>query len=141
MEGDCWLWPGSDNGNGYGKIRLDGRSVYVHRFVHEWLVGPIPLGATIDHVCRVTRCCNPDHLEPVSLLENLRRSPLTRASINSAKTECPRGHPYDEENTYYHSRPDGRPERGCRRCRSAAVVKTREKAKATSYTHSGNANH
>lgn len=82
--GDCWLWTGAVATRGYGQIRGDdGRLAQVHRVVYEGLVGAIPKGLQLDHLCRVRLCCNPDHLEPVTCKENRRRSTWTH---------CKRGH-------------------------------------------------
>jgi hypothetical protein len=68
----CWLWLGSLR-SGYGRFSLNGKTCEAHRVSYEHLVGPIPQGMMIDHLCR-TRCCiNPDHLEPVTNAENIRR--------------------------------------------------------------------
>lgn len=93
--GDCWVWTGKLDAGGYGNFRLSGYSeTRSHRFAYELLVGPIPDGLTLDHLCRNPACCNPAHLEPVTLGENARRAKL-------AITHCPAGHPYDEANTYF----------------------------------------
>lgn len=84
-SGPCWLWTGATS-NGYGHICLDYKRHLVHRVVYEMLVGPIPAGLTLDHLCRVRLCCNPDHLEPVTLAENMARSPWFRP------THCRKGH-------------------------------------------------
>jgi len=70
----CWLWSGKRNsGNGYSKVRHDGRIWMVHRLVYTLLVGLIPKGLLLDHKCRRRACCNPKHLEPVTSAENTRR--------------------------------------------------------------------
>ena len=70
----CWEWQGGKTKDGYGAI-WDGRTmVYVHRAVYEYTFGPLEPGITIDHNCRIRRCCNPAHLEPVSRSENTRRA-------------------------------------------------------------------
>jgi hypothetical protein len=66
----CWLWLGSDSGNGYGKVSVSGHDEMVHRLVWELIVGLIPEGLQLDHRCRVRRCCYPGHLEPVTPREN-----------------------------------------------------------------------
>lgn len=109
----CWLWTGSTNGKaGYGIIRLDQETgLLAHRVSYETFKAPIPEGLHIDHRCRVKLCVNPDHLEVVARSENMRRAhPYVR--FNSTKTHCPKGHPYDEENTYVN--PKG--SRVCRAC-------------------------
>ncbi|MGZ4586215.1 MAG: HNH endonuclease signature motif containing protein [Mycobacteriaceae bacterium] len=72
--GFCWLWTGKLNAKGYGSSGAAGESS-AHRAAYTLLVGPIPEGLTLDHLCRVRRCVNPDHLEPVTQRENLRRIP------------------------------------------------------------------
>ncbi len=90
-DGDCWLWLGSLNVAGYGRFDASGRRTGVHRYAYEALVGPIPPGLDIDHLCRVRNCVNPDHLEPVTPAENTRRA---RRVLRSRS--CPNQHPYTE---------------------------------------------
>lgn len=77
-DSGCLLWLGSRTADGYGaiKVRLDGvrRDWRAHRLVYELLVGPIPDGMEPDHTCRNKLCVHPDHLEPVTHAENLRRA-------------------------------------------------------------------
>ena len=71
----CWLWTGWKNDRGYGNFEVDStRTVKAHRFAYEVLVGPIPDGLTLDHLCRNPSCVNPEHLEPVTLRENIMRA-------------------------------------------------------------------
>lgn len=80
----CWLWTGAlFPSNGYGALHLDGAAVPAHRVSYELNVGPIPDGLTIDHLCRVRACVRPDHLEPVTQAENLRRARPYRQAVNS----------------------------------------------------------
>lgn len=69
----CWVWRGGTV-NGYGRTSVAGKAVAVHRAAYEVLVGPIPEGLTLDHLCRNRACYNPAHLEPVTLSENVRRA-------------------------------------------------------------------
>lgn len=70
----CWRWPLATTPGGYGVMHFRGKVVYVHRFVYEQITGrSIPKGMHTDHLCRVTNCCNPDHLEIVTAGENARR--------------------------------------------------------------------
>lgn len=113
-SGPCWLWQGKLS-DGYGHIGLGGDGGAkrpVHRVVWELLVGPIPPGLQIDHLCRVRHCCNPDHLQLVTTAENLARSPIANGK---GKTHCKRGHPLTGGNVRY--RPNGG--RGCRTCNGA----------------------
>lgn len=86
----CWLWTGGIDSSGYGKIRIGRRQRGVHRVAYELLVGPIPK-PMLDHLCRVRRCCNPEHLRPVTNAENiLEPRSRSRARLNMDKAECPR---------------------------------------------------
>ena len=90
----CWIWPGARQaGSGYALADIDGKTSLLHRAVYKALVGPIPEGLTIDHLCRVTSCVNPAHMEPVTLRENILRSDRVTA-VNARKTHCPHGHEY-----------------------------------------------
>lgn len=102
----CWVYWAKPNAGGYARIQRHGKVIYVHRFTYSMLRGPIPEGFHLDHLCRVTACCNPWHLEVVTPEENRRRQA-------AAITHCPEGHPYDEANTYI--KPDGN--RNCKACK------------------------
>lgn len=78
-ETGCWLWRRSKSPDGYGWSSLHNRTYQAHRLVYEMTVGTIPEGMVLDHLCRVRHCVNPAHLEPVSMRENLVRSPITTA--------------------------------------------------------------
>ena len=73
--GGCWLWTGAKCRGGYGHVgqAQPRMMVKVHRVVWQHLRGPIPDGLELDHLCKVTACANPDHLEPVTPEENKRR--------------------------------------------------------------------
>jgi hypothetical protein len=82
-----------------------------YRITYETLVGPVPNGLELDHLCRVRACVNPGHLEPVTHRVNTLRGE-TVAARNARATHCPAGHPYDEVNTYA----DRLGRRSCREC-------------------------
>jgi hypothetical protein len=112
LTDDCLIWTGTKNKQGYGVINFrvskgkQGGGL-VHRFAYELAFGEgSAAGLSVDHLCGVPLCCNPTHLEAVTVGENLRRAGL-------AVTECPQGHPYDDQNTRY-SVTTGH--RGCRQC-------------------------
>ena len=124
-DNGCWKWVGTSNTHGYGHFHANGRSRLAHRVGYELMVGPIPKGLELDHLCRNRCCVNPEHLEPVTGKENLRRSKLHRGAINSDKKFCNHGHPFDSINTYY--RENG--SRKCRACHSDAEQKRRARLK------------
>ena len=92
----CWSWLGARSQTGYGRFWVDGKTVKAHRWAYEHLVGPIPDGLTIDHLCRVRSCVNPAHLEPVSNRVNVLRGDAP-AARNARKTHCVRGHEFTRQ--------------------------------------------
>lgn len=104
----CIEYTGPLDARGYGSQITRGPGalrVQTHVAAYEMLVGPVPDGLELDHLCRNPRCCNPSHLEPVTHAENMRRA-------GSAVTHCIHGHEYTPENTAR----DGRGRRYCRAC-------------------------
>lgn len=97
-DGGCWLWMGALTAaapNGYGRfMRGDGTTTTAHRVSFEWLVGEIPEGLELDHLCRVRRCVNPQHLEPVTHRENVLRGVSIVADF-ARQTSCVWGHEFD----------------------------------------------
>lgn len=116
-SGGCWEWIGAKGADGYGKFAIEG-FISAHRAAYTLLVGPIPDGLEIDHLCRNRACVNPDHLEPVSRSENIRRGVAGR-------THCRRGHAFTPENTRLG--PDGR---RCRACQRAAETRRTARRRA-----------
>lgn len=111
----CVLWTGALGPDGYAYSN----GISFHRYIYELVVGPIPAGLVIDHLCHTRdascgggrtclhrRCVNPSHMEPVSAAENGRRQ------VKARQTNCVNGHAFDAKNTYI--RPDGT--RDCRAC-------------------------
>lgn len=78
LVGRCWLWNQKLHDDGYARPKLGGRRVYAHRLSWEAFIGPISEWLELDHRCRVKHCVNPDHLEPVTGLENLKRQAAAR---------------------------------------------------------------
>lgn len=128
---DCLIWTGFVDGDGYGKYTVQNRGRYVHRIVHEELVGPIPAGMQLDHTCHTRdancpggngcahrRCINPLHLEAVSARENSIRANGSFVSVNFQKTQCDSGHAFTPDNTYVRTN-------GTRRCRACQNEWTR----------------
>jgi hypothetical protein len=105
-ENGCMLWTGAKNKGGYGFFSIKRRNRYAHRWAYERYRGPIDT-LQLDHLCRNRACVNPDHLEPVSIGENIRRGET--GISNRSKTHCPAGHEYTVANTRFTN--------GSRRCR------------------------
>ena len=113
----CWKWTGHiDPVSGYGRIQVDGQTAYTHRVSYEMHVGPIPDGLHLDHLCRNRACSAPQHLEPVTCLENVQRG-----EGHGSETHCPQGHPYAGDNLYLHTDAKGQTRRHCRACSRVAV--------------------
>lgn len=118
ITGTCWLWRGTLSPEGYGKF---GKNWMAHRLLYELLTAPISPGLTLDHLCRVKCCVNPDHLEPVTIGENKRRA-------IALKSHCAKGHPWVPGNIIVEKR-------GSRRCQTCH----REEALARYHRERGNA--
>ncbi|HJT91702.1 MAG TPA: HNH endonuclease signature motif containing protein [Mycobacterium sp.] len=121
---DCWNWMGSKLPAGYGRIYINGKRQYTHRLAYETLVEAIPDGLDIDHleICLNKSCANPDHMEPVTRGENVRRG---GHYSGERRIECVKGHPADE-NTYFLR---GKP-MGCLICRRELARKSYHKRRA-----------
>ena len=145
LPNGCWEWTGKITSDGYGACGYRGhRHILAHRAFYVEMVGPIPDGLTLDHLCHTLdtdcqlsdacphrRCVNPVHLEPVTVAENNQRGGMSR------RKTCPKGHPYDDENTLISN---GR--RYCRKCqrvhadRNSALRTARRAAARLTKQHS-----
>lgn len=121
VAGDCWIWTGKLVLGLYGRTTREGKDIYVHRWTYYTLVGPIPSGLDLDHLCRRPACCYPGHLQPVTRLENVRRGALW-----ALRTHCVNGHPLSSENVYL--RRGGH--RMCRACGRAVKMRLASRAVA-----------
>lgn len=110
QEDGCWHWGGYIDPRGYGYTTANGKGVAAHRLIYRTLVGDIPAGMEMDHLCRVRNCVNPTHVEPVTPAENNRRG---LGNPNKNKTHCQFGHEFTPENTYVYK---GGRKRVCKTC-------------------------
>jgi len=143
----CWCWSRCTR-DGYGRADIIGRHLQAHRVSFEAFRGEIAAGFEIDHLCCVTNCVNPDHLEPVTPEENLRRKCQRRGLTIGGKpslphppssgrsigwrgqlTHCSNGHEYSPDNTL--KRPDGlRRCAACYRRNNANKIRRRSERRA-----------
>ena len=120
---DCWLFAGWIVTSGHGRLYAryeNGKiiSVQAHVAVYEHMVGPVPEGLELDHLCENPPCINPEHLEPVTHRENTRR-------YYRNLTHCRNGHEYTEDDIVYN--PTGST-RMCRACKRAAARRAKIRA-------------
>lgn len=117
--GTCWIWTGGINGKGYGYTHAKNRQELAHRYSYKLLVGEPPKRPLcFDHICRVRECVRPDHLEIVTLGENVLRG-VGRTAAQKRQTHCKRGHPLSGDNLRL-------THQGYRRCRACTNLKGRE---------------
>lgn len=127
VDAECWIWQGSLDRDGYGAFHLRGSNRLAHRVGWFSVHGEIPKGHVVNHTCRRRSCVNPSHLNCITARENALRDSASRAYVNSQKTHCPNGHPYDDTETSA-----GRTSRICTTCRreKQGVAKKRRYALA-----------
>jgi len=133
--GRCWLWTGTVNDRGYGVLVLwvNGKNklVKAHRAMFEAVIGPMPDGMEPDHLCRVRRCVNPEHLEPVTHGENLARGDTT--NWLRRRQICANGHDVSGPNGRL--TPTGR--RRCRQCNREYMQRRTARLNADGLTSRG----
>jgi hypothetical protein len=123
----CWIWSAAVDNRGYGRISVHNKWRHAHRFLYEQYVGSVPEGLELDHICRTPCCVNPEHLEPVTHQENMRRAGASGAMgiRNKRKSHCPNGHEYAGSNLYVTS--NGW--RQCHECRKNYMLENYRKRK------------
>ena len=123
----CWVWTRAKFRHGYGNIKVHGKSLKTHRVAYTERYGEIPDGLVIDHLCRNTGCCNPDHLRAVTQAENVHAEGsacLTKA--HAERTHCKYGHALEGDNLVHWSRLS---RRECRECKNAVKRRSYRKRK------------
>lgn len=105
-ELDCWISTYSTGSHGYAQIGWGGSEitkrgvVLAHRASWEHVNGPMPIGKTLDHICKSRKCVNPDHMRVLENYENARRT----SGRDWPLGECVNGH----SNEHLQVFPDGR---------------------------------
>lgn len=126
LDNGCWQWQGAKNSHGYGEITINKAGLASHRVSYEYLVGEISDGMTIDHLCRNRACVNPEHMEAVSIRENILRG-VSPSAINARKTHCLKGHKLEGDNLYLRKT---KFERRCRECYRQRTTLWRKKGRS-----------
>lgn len=121
-EGDCHVWQGPLDRDGYGTFYLRRRGRRAPRVAWFALHGPIPEGQVVNHSCRRHSCVNVQHLRLLTPTENALQDSSSLGYVNSRKTHCPRGHEYDKTVEYA-----GRRQRVCSECERAKHRRLRVK--------------
>jgi hypothetical protein len=158
-EKGCWRWQRAKNHKGYGTFKFAGGTL-AHRYAFLALKGTIPQGMQIDHLCRKRDCCNPEHLELVTPLENSRRGKageINRKNIikfnasltieqkrerfdhartvavrkQKERTHCKNGHEYTPESTRYGHCKRPNPYRICKTCSKISIKRNAKALKET----------
>lgn len=124
----CWYWEGYCNDSGYGIVTREGKRIRAHRLAYADVYGEIPAGMELDHTCHNgsgcnannscthRRCVNPNHLEPVTHKENVRRGE-SPSGYRSRATRCVHGHEFTQDNTRFRG-----DHRQCRECHRIAQL-------------------
>jgi hypothetical protein len=122
----CWLWIGAPkNDLGYGSFWFNNKTTAAHRVSFTALIGEVPAGLQLDHLCRTPQCVNPAHLEAVTQYVNMMRG-YGWGAVSARATHCPMGHAYNGENLFI-SKQGGRV---CRTCTRAGNAEREAKLKA-----------
>lgn len=125
----CWMWQRATDSQGYGLTRKfrnpTNRISLAHRVSYEAFKAPIPTGLVIDHLCRTKACVNPEHMEPVTIGENVLRG-IGLAATNARASHCGHGHEYSAENTRI-AVERGRHRRVCLTCQKAKQARRNER--------------
>ena len=141
---DCWRWVGQLDDDGYGKLNIVGLPIKAHRATYEIWRGPLPDKnkhgevLVLDHTCRVRRCINPYHTDPVTHEINILRGKEARAVERlqgkiKVKTHCSKGHAMTPENIKMDNKGGGRMARLCRICYRERVNAKMESKRANGF--------
>jgi len=96
-HGDCHLWNGPLDKDGYGTFYFRKKNRRAHRVAYYFYNGAIPDGMVIDHICKNRNCVAPSHLRCVTVAENILTNSRTVSAQNAMKTHCKNGHVFDRK--------------------------------------------
>lgn len=118
VDGECWVWSGWKKGL-YGQFEVYGRAMPAHRVAYLDMGNKIADAMELDHLCRNPICVRPEHLEPVTHGENIRRGlhPLDNRS------SCLHGHDLTPDNIIVRNRSNGTV-KSCRICLAESKHRT-----------------
>lgn len=119
LQTGCWDWQGKLNRDGYGYFTTDRKWWSAHKFFYVYIVGEVTEGLELDHLCRNRKCVNPEHLDPVTHLENVRRGDRVSREF------CKNGHHLETVGIYKENGPHGKTKR-CAECARIATRKYKE---------------
>jgi hypothetical protein len=115
----CWIWSGpisvsKTRGRMHGNVEFKGKTQTAHKAAYELVIGPVPYGKELHHVCKNKTCVrlNENHVIAITRLEHARLEPGGR----KPQQFCQRGHEFTVENTYIATR-KGKPYKSCRKCK------------------------
>jgi hypothetical protein len=128
--GSCWVWTGTLHKCGYGVLVVTRKAVLAHVFAFRMLIGAVPPGLQIDHLCRNRRCVNPAHMEAVTQAENIRRG-IGPSAIFARATHCIAGHEFIQANTYRVKTARGNNARRCRACHARRSREAQQRQRET----------
>lgn len=124
----CWLWTGTIEWHGYGRICVKTKHIYAHRFAYSTFRQAVPVGLELHHRCHNRACVNPDHLETIDPAHHvhltLHETAVLRSNFKRNQTHCMRGHPLSDENLRI-------TKRGQRACKTCARDRSAKKYAAT----------
>lgn len=93
--GDCWVWTGYVNDDGYGRFSEgghQGRKVMVHRVAWELLHGSVPKGMQVLHSCDNPPCVKGEHLFLGTQADNVHDMVAKGRASGQQIERCIRGH-------------------------------------------------
>lgn len=112
----CWEYTGCRNKKGYGVIRIFKKNWLVHKLVASICFKDYNPNLFTLHKCNNPPCFNDEHLKQGTNRENMLDAIERGTHVHSSKKFCPKGHPYDDNNTIIRTDKRGRQGRWCKQC-------------------------